>query len=315
MWTLLLLTLPAQPAAVRLRVWRNLKAMGSGALRDGAYVLPAPHSTAFTKVAEEVTEHGGTAFLADLIPKSPEQEQELAALFDRTESYTQWRDTLPALRKDIEAVPEGDARRRFRSTSEALQAIERIDFFPSEARDQANTELALLRRDIDARFATDEPLAHPGDVPAQSLKNFQNKRWATRARPWVDRLACAWLIGRFIDKQPTFVWLKDIAKVPRGAIGYDFDGAQFTHIGSLVSFEVMATSFGLHEDPRLRRIGAIVHFLDVGGMPVSEAAGLECVLSGLRDMHADDDALIEASNVIFDALYATPIQQPSSRRG
>ncbi len=314
MWTLLLLTLPAQPAAVRLRVWRNLKSMGSGALRDGAYVLPTPHSAAFTKIAEEVIEHGGTAFIADMAPKSPEQEAELAALFDRTEQYAQWRDTLPALRIELENLAEGDARRRYRSVSDALQTIERIDFFPGEARDQGNAELAILRRDIDARFSTGEPRAHVGDVPPRSLRDFQNKRWATRARPWMDRLACAWLIRRFIDKAPTFVWLKDIAKLPRGAIGYDFDGAQFTHIGSLVSFEVMATSFGLLDDPRLRRIGGIVHFLDVGGLPVPEAAGLECVLSGLRDMHADDDALIEAANVVFDALYATSIQQPSPRR-
>lgn len=314
MWTLLLLTLPAQPTAVRLRVWRNLKAMGSGALRDGAYVLPAPHSAPFDKVAEEVIAHGGTAFLAEMAPRSPAQAQELAALFDRTELYAQWRDTLPALRQSLGHLSEGEARRRYRSASEALQAIERQDFFPGDAHEQAQAELALLRREVDAVFSSDEPQAYHGDVPARAVKQFQNKRWATRARPWVDRLACAWLIRRFIDKTPTFVWLKDIAKVPRGAVGYDFDGAQFTHIGSLVSFEVMAASFGLHEDPRLRRIGAIVHFLDVGGLPVPEAAGLECVLAGLRDLHADDDALVDASNVVFDALYATPLRPAAGRR-
>ncbi|RZL00264.1 MAG: chromate resistance protein [Rubrivivax sp.] len=314
MWTLLLLTLPAQPAAVRLRVWRTLKAMGSGALRDGAYTLPQPHSAAFSKVAEEVVEHGGTAFLADMTPRSPEQLAELEALFDRTELYIQWRDALPDLRQEIEDLSESEARRRYRATSEALQAIERIDFFSGEARDQANAELALLRRDIDAQFSSNEPQAHAGGVPTRAAKNFQNKRWATRARPWVDRLACAWLIRRFIDQAPTFIWLKDTPKLPRGAIGYDFDGAQFTHIGPLVSFEVMAASFGLQDDPKLRRIGAIVHFLDVGGMPVPEAAGLECVLAGLRDMHADDDALVEAANVVFDALYATPPSQAASSR-
>lgn len=306
MWTLLLLTLPAQPTAVRLRVWRGLKAMGSGPLRDGAHVLPAQHSAPFDKVAEEVVEHGGTAFIAEMTTRSPAQEEELKALFDRTELYTQWRDTLVVLRLALESLSEGEARRRYRAVSEALHAIERQDFFPGEACAQAQADLALLRRDVDVLFSSDEPRVHDGDVPARALNQFQNKRWATRARPWVDRLACAWLIRRFIDKAPTFIWLKDIAKVPRGAIGYDFDGAQFTHIGSLVSFEVLAASFGLHEDPRLRRIGTIVHFLDVGGMPVPEAAGLECVLAGLRDLHADDDALTEASNLVFDALYATP---------
>lgn len=305
MWTLLLLTLPSQPSAVRLRVWRNLKALGCGALRDGAYVLPATHDSMFTKIAEEVIEHGGTAFITEMKPKSEEQVQELLALFDRTPMYAQWCNALRDQRKAIKKLPEGDARRRYRAASESLQAIERIDFLPGEARDQANAELVSWRIDIDAQFSVGEPQAQAGSVPAHSLQKFQGKRWATRARPWVDRMACAWLIRRFVDAAPTFVWLSDVSKVPRGAVGYDFDGAQFTHIGSLVSFEVILASFGLHSDPKLKRIATIVHYLDTGGIPVAEAAGLEWVLAGLRDLHSDDDALIAASDAVFDALYAT----------
>ena len=305
MWTLLLLTLPSQPSAVRLRVWRNLKALGSAALRDGAYVLPATHEGVFAKVAEEVIEHGGTAFIAEMRPKSEVQAQELCALFDRTEMYAQWCDVTRELRKVIKKLSEADARKRYRASTESLQAIERIDFLPGQAREQANAELVSLRRDMDAHFSAGEPQAEDGRVPALSLQKFQGKRWVTRARPWVDRMACAWLIRRFVDAAPIFVWLNDVTKVPRGAVGYDFDGAQFTHIGSLVSFEVILASFGLQSDPKLKRIAAIVHYLDVGGIPVAEAAGLEWVLSGLRDLHQDDDALIAASDAVFDALYAT----------
>jgi hypothetical protein len=95
-----------------------------------------------------------------------------------------------------------------------------------------------------------------------------------------------------------------VARVPRGAIGFDFDGAAFTHVGSMVTFEVMAASFGLHDNPRLRRIGAAVHYLDVGGIPVPEAVGLETILSGLRELHADDDQLMWATGAVFDGLYA-----------
>lgn len=309
MWTLLLLTLPSQPSAVRLRVWRNLKASGSGALRDGAYVLPAAHDSVFAKIAEEVIEHGGTAFIAEMRPKSKEQAQELIILFDRTELYAQWCDATRALRKEIKDLPEGEARRRYRAASESLQVIERIDFLPGPAREQANAEQVFLRRDIDAQFSMGEPQAEEGRVPARSLQKFQGKRWATRSRPWVDRMACAWLIRRFVDASPTFVWLHDVTKIPRGTVGYDFDGAQFTHVGSLVSFEVILASFALQHDPKLKRIAAIVHYLDVGGLPVPEAAGLEWVLAGLRDLHSDDDALIAASDAVFDALYAT---NPSS---
>ncbi len=100
------------------------------------------------------------------------------------------------------------------------------------------------------------------------------------------------------------MWLHDTARVPRGAIGFDFDGARFTHLGSLVTFEVMAASFGLDQDPRLRRIAAAVHYLDVGGIPAPEAPGLEAVLAGLRELHADDDRLVAAAHAVFDAFYA-----------
>ena len=122
----------------------------------------------------------------------------------------------------------------------------------------------------------------------------------------MDRLACAWLIRRFIDADAQFVWLDDPAKTPRGAVGFDYDGAPFTHAGALVSFEVIAASFGLDADPVLARLGLAVRYLDAGGIPVPEAAGLAAVLSGLRAVHADDDALVAASAFVFDALHAAP---------
>ena len=93
---------------------------------------------------------------------------------------------------------------------------------------------------------------------------------------------------------------------PRGALGFDYDGARFTHVGARVSFEVLLASFGLDGDPKLQRIAGAVHYLDAGGIPVPEAAGLESVLAGLRELHADDDALVAAAATVFDALYASP---------
>jgi hypothetical protein len=92
--------------------------------------------------------------------------------------------------------------------------------------------------------------------------------------------------------------------LPRGAIGFDFDGAQFSHVGARVSFEVMVASFGFDSDERLRRLGAAVHVLDVGGIAVPEAAGMEIILAGLRELHTDDDALLAAAMPVFDGLYA-----------
>ncbi|MBS1236756.1 MAG: ChrB, partial [Proteobacteria bacterium] len=122
-------------------------------------------------------------------------------------------------------------------------------------------------------------------------------------RPWVDRLASAWLIKRFIDPKARIVWLKDPKTCPRRALGFDFDGAVFTHVGARVTFEVLLASFALEDDKGLERLGQLVHYLDVGGVPVPEAAGLETILNGARRQHADDDRLLAEAAKTFDYLY------------
>ncbi len=308
MWSLLIVTLPTQPNAVRVRVWRALRSLGCAALRDGAYLLPSANGALFEPIVAEVRDGGGTAMVLTLLPADEAQRDELLALFDRSESYMQWRATARALQSELAVLGETEARRRWRGVAEALQALQRIDYYPAAAADQAASELDALRQALDARFSKGEPRTQADHAMAVlDMRKFQRKCWATRSRPWVDRLACAWLIRRFIDPRARFVWLADAATpAPRGTLGFDYDGARFTHIGGRVTFEVLLASFGLDRDPRLQRMAAAVHYLDAGGIPVPEAAGLECVLGGLRELHADDDALVAAAAAVFDALHASP---------
>ena len=322
MWSLLVATLPTRPNAARMRLWRRLKALGCAALRDGAYLLPETRADDFHELADELRSQGGTAMVLRLEPTDGDQRNEVLALFDRSEAYAQWQATAAALQADIAAPgsPQGerrarrtalpdeaDARRRLRAVAEALEALRRIDHYPGAAAEQAESDLAALRRALDERYSRGEPQPRAAHGIARlDRARFQGRRWATRARPWVDRLASAWLIKRFIDPQAQFVWLDDPAQAPRGALGFDFDGARFTHMGARVSFEVLAASFGLEGDSKLQRIAQAVRYLDAGGIPVPEAAGLETVLAGLREMHADDDALAVAAGAVFDALYAAP---------
>jgi hypothetical protein len=134
---------------------------------------------------------------------------------------------------------------------------------------------------------------------------YRGKVWATRQRVWVDRVASAWLIRRFIDPEARFLWLPTPQDCPPDAIGFDFDGAAFTHTGHRVTFEVLVTSFDLATDPALRRLGVLVHALDVGGVPVPEAAGFEAILTGVRASGADDDQMLAAMMPVLDALYTT----------
>ena len=311
MWSVFFLTLPTQPSAVRLRVWRALKTLGCASLRDGVFVLPDAQSPLFDPLVSEVRVHGGQASVLELSTRDEVQRAEVFALFDRAEAYGLWRAEAHTLFAALPALQETESRRRWRHTAEALQTLRRIDYYPGAAAEQAQAELDALRQALDARFSRGEPVAQaPHGIPRLDRRKFQGKRWATRARPWVDRLACAWLIRRFIDTEAGFVWLPDPAgstPAPRGAVGFDYDGARFTHVGSRVSFEVLAASFGLDADPRLQRIARAVHFLDIGGIPEPEAAGLEAVLAGLREVHADDDQLALAAAAVFDALHAAPI--------
>ena len=152
-------------------------------------------------------------------------------------------------------------------------------------------------------MSPDEPHETRGGIPRLHPADYQGRTWATRRRPWVDRVASAWLIRRFIDPGARFEWLARPSDCPPEALGFDFDGASFSHVGDRVTFEVLMASFGLAEDAALVRLGAMVHSLDVGGQPVPEAIGFEAVLSGARDAAAGDDALLVQMSVVLDSLY------------
>ena len=148
-----------------------------------------------------------------------------------------------------------------------------------------------------------EPKAIQAHIQHLDKGNYQNRIWATRKRPWIDRLASAWLIKTFIDTSPIFIWLETPTDCPEDAFGFDFDDATFSHVNHWVTFEVLLHSFDL-ETPALKKIAEIVHFLDVGGNEPAEALGIEKILQGLRSTITDDDQLLHLSNHIFDGLYA-----------
>ena len=147
-------------------------------------------------------------------------------------------------------------------------------------------------------------MARTGAVLASTPSATTRVAPGPRARPWVDRLATR-LAGAALHRSVGALRLaEDPAKRPKSALGFDFDGARFTHVGGKVTFEVVARASGWTSDPALRRIGELVHYIDVGGIPVDEAAGLETMVRGLQAQHDDDDALLAAACPLFDALYA-----------
>lgn len=305
-WLILTATLPTRPSGLRVRVWRALKATGAGTLREGVYVLPG-HAASASKLWElerTIAEAGADAHMLLVQARDAAQEGSFRALFDRGELYAEFLQTLKEKRGQIKKATETDLQRDLRALDTQLHSIQAADFFPGKDSRRATDALGALRREIQLRLSPGEPAATEALIPRRVLGEYQGRTWATRKRPWIDRLATAWLVQRFIDKKPSFTWLSDPRKCPKSALGYDFDGATFTHVADKVTFEVVAASFGLLEDPALTRLAALVHCIDVGGIPVDEAPGLEMLVRGLQARHADDNALLAAAVPVFDALYA-----------
>jgi len=185
-----------------------------------------------------------------------------------------------------------------------LAALQGIDFFPSEASVEAEAAWTDFSKRVDAILSPDEPHGTAGKVPKLDPGKYRGRTWATRRRLWVDRVASAWLIRRFIDPEATFRWLDKPSDCPKSAVGFDFDGAAFTHVGDRVTFETLLVSFNLEPDAALARLGTMVHALDVGGEPVPEAIGFEAVMAGARERITDDDALLSEMSNVLDSLYA-----------
>jgi hypothetical protein len=306
-WLALVVTLPTSPSAVRVRTWRALKASGCGALRDGVYLLPgrADCSRVFGELSTAVKEASGEATVLELEARDAAQQKQFVALFDRSVEFKAFEVELAQRRRVLRSASDVAGRRILRALAQRLETLRSIDFFDSERGARAAAALENLRLECEARWSPGEPTGRPqGGIARLDFANYRARVWATRRRPWVDRLASAWLILRFVDPAARIVWLKTVARVPKGALGFDFDGATFSHVDGKVTFEVIAASFGLDGDSALQKIGEAVHYIDVGGAASEEAAGLEAMVRGLQAQHADDDALLAGALSVFDALYA-----------
>jgi len=305
-WLLLITNLPGHNPTLRMRIWRALRAAGAGLLRDGAYVLPNGERSreVLEEQGAEIKAAGGLIQLLSFDAETTEQNAELVALFDRNQEYTDAIQRLDALKREAAKLSEPEARQRLAGIAREVAAVVARDFFPGEARKQMEGSLADTEAALNARFAPDEPHAEHRKIRLRDRKDYRGRTWATREHLWIDRVASAWLIRRFIDRKAKFLWLKRVKDCPKSVIGFDFDGAEFTHVDSKVTFEVLLASFNLEPDAGLARLGALVHHLDVGGIPIAEGPGFATIMAGARSLQQDDDALLKAMTPVLDSLYA-----------
>lgn len=304
-WLLLIASNPTAGGTPRMRLWRAIRALGCASLRDGAYLLPdgAGHASALTELAEQTNAEGGQAWVVDLCARTPNDEKAFKALFDRAADYSELGERLSQARKVLATQAPSEVTKVVKRLRKDLDVIRRTDFFPNDASLAAQSSWADFQEVADALLSPGEPHPENRPIPRLDKQKYQGRVWATRRNMWVDRVASAWLIRRFIDHDAKFVWLDTPVHCPEGALGFDFDEAAFTHVGDKVTFEVLLVSFGLEKDPGLDKLAGLVHSLDVGGPPNPEALGFEAILSGARSRLSGDDALLAEMGAVLDSLH------------
>jgi hypothetical protein len=305
-WLLLAHQLPTRPTNARVKTWRRLQQIGAVPTRNSVYVLPNTEQCRedFEWMRSEIVELGGqaTVFAADALNR--DGEEDVVTTFQRTRDaeYRTLKQDADKLRASLRgkrtaSTPDRDAwGRAVRGLQERFNAIERIDFFHASAGQDAAKALAALGR------ATGDEKRRPAGLDAAGLSavDFRNRRWVTRPRPGVDRMASAWLIRRFIDPNATFAFVEQPAE---SDVPFDMYVGDFSHQGALCTFETLAQRFGL-TDAAVERIGQIVHDLDMKETRYAapETPAIERLVDGLRQLHAADDILLEHGIGIFEAL-------------
>jgi hypothetical protein len=305
-WLLLAHQLPTRSSNARVKTWRRLQQIGALPTRNSVYVLPNTEQCRedFEWIRSEIVALGGeaTVFAADAL--NPEGDEDIVANCQRARNadYRKLKGEADKLRmssrakRGISAPGREASRRGVRALREQFTGIERIDFFRASAREDAAEALAMLERALTDRKGPPAPTG----LPRLAARDFRNRRWVTRPRPGVDRMASAWLIRRFIDPKATFVF-RDRPKAVE--VPFDMYVGDFSHQGSLCTFETLAERFGLRE-PAVVRIARIVHDLDLkeNRYATPEAPAVDRLVSGLQDLHADDQVLLQRGIDMFAAL-------------
>jgi hypothetical protein len=299
-WLVTVTQLPTDDPAGRMRMLRTLESLGAAVMREGVYLLPDTQDNrhALERLAQYVAQNAGIASVLRVEAASETQQAQLKRYFDRTARYDELTKNIYSLRIGFGVSDASAISRVLHKQRRDYEAVAALDFFPTEARGRTERALAEAESEVRALLYP----AQPG-AAARGDELLQRRTWATRRPLWADRLACAWLIRRFIDSEAKLKWLDKGTPCPDGALGFGFEGARFANSDARVTFEQMLGHFGLAGHAALGRIGGIVHFLEVRGTPVPEAAGVQTLLQGAVRRAASDDELLREAEKTFDLLY------------
>ena len=313
-WIVLSYSLPSSPrSSPRVALWRRLRRLGAISPTGSIYILPARDECleAFQWLAQEIRQAQGEALMMHIEQFEGLTDSQLIELFHqaRREDYRELEAQITALEQTIGTAKVEDST-PYQSTLDKLQRqyadIARIDYFECLEGTLVAARLAKVGQTLRA-----PNLSTTTEVPPAALAEYKDRRWVTRPRPHVDRLACAWLIRRFIN--PVAVIRYGPQPEP-DEVAFDMSDAQFGHQGNFCTFETMVLAFGLTE-PGLSAISEIVHEIDLrdGRYTRPEIAGVDALLKGWL-LTGLPDAELEAHGIaLFEGLYAVLSYVPSGR--
>jgi hypothetical protein len=306
-WLLLIHQLPAKPAYVRVKIWRRLQALGAVTVKNAVYALPASDDGRedFAWVAKEIEEAGGEAIVCEAALVEGLNDHELKGLFDaaRDEDYARIAEEARAVAarlsgeaSDSELAEAATQTARLRKQ---LDTVIAIDFFGSNGRLAAQGLVSGL----------EESLKKEGDVQASDatppVGAMNQRTWVTREHVQVDRIASAWLIKRFIDREARFKFVPSSGHRPEpDELRFDMFEGEFTHQGDRCTFEVLLAHAGL-ADAALAAIGEIVHDIDLKDDKYgrAETAGVRSLISGIAAPGTGDEQRLARGAVLLDGLY------------
>jgi len=292
-----------------MRVLRTLESLGCAVLREGVYLLPdnAVNRHGLQRLSEHMSRIHGIAHLLQVAGLDDQQNRAFRSLFDRTAKYEELSKAIEGLRAGFGISDPGAIARVLNKQRREFETISALDFFPSPAKERTAKVLRDTEAEVRKMMFPDAP--KPGRL-TESGRYYFKRAWATRKPLWADRLASAWLIRRFIDPEANLIWLEKTQPCPSTAVGFGFEGATFSNSKDKVTFQELLANFGLDKNETLARIGTLVHYLDAGGAPVAEAAGVEILLQGARRRSNSDAELFSESEKTFDLLYEAYFESP-----
>ena len=308
-WLLTIAQLPIEDPASRMRVLRTLESLGAAVMREGVYLLPDTpgNRQSLQTLADYIMKMAGTAQVFNVASTTATQEEEFQRLFDRSARYENLIKTVESLRIGFGQADPSAISRVLHKQRREYESIAALDFFPTEARARAQESLAAADAEV-------KKLLFPtqGQAALAPGEGLLGRTWVTRKPLWADRLASAWLIRRFVDPEATLTWLEKSQKLPPNAISFGFDGAHFANSEARVTYEEMLNRLDLAKNAALAKIGSIVHFLEVRGAPVAEAAGVQTLLQGAQRRSNSETELLAEAEKTFDLLYEAYYQAPKS---